>query len=203
MSVTTATQAVPTGTWELDPVHSTIGFEIEYLVGIFRGRFDDVQAKLDTSHGAPALRGSATVDSVDVKDENLAAHLKSPEFFDAERHPQLLFESSEIDRAGDEVRVRGEITIKGISRPIELTGTLTEPCADALRRQRASRGRFDSGAARGDRRRGCCGSAPRSGDADRRCGLARLLGEGQLCRAGGYLPEVALDIGEVAAIAAP
>jgi polyisoprenoid-binding protein YceI len=136
MSVTTATQAVPTGTWELDPVHSTIGFEIEYLVGTFRGRFDDVQAKLDTSHGAPALRGSATVDSVDVKDENLAAHLKSPEFFDAERHPQLLFESSEIDRAGDEVRVRGEITIKGISRPIELTGTLTEPIVDAYGRDR-------------------------------------------------------------------
>ena len=79
--------ALPTGTWTLDPVHSTIGFELPYLAGTSVGPFTDVDAKL-TEDG---LRGSARVASVDVKDENLSAHLQSPEFFDAERYPELSF----------------------------------------------------------------------------------------------------------------
>lgn len=137
MSTTTATRtALPAGIWTLDAVHSTIGFEIPYLVGTFSGRFNDVEAKLVAADGALALSGSAKVESVDVKDENLAAHLKSPEFFDAERSPELVFESTEIDRSGDDITVRGQITIKGVTRPIELAGTLTDPIADPYGRER-------------------------------------------------------------------
>ena len=75
----------------------------------------------------PTLAGSATVASVDVKDENLAAHLQSPDFFDAERHPELSFESSELEIAGDDVTVRGGITIKGVERPIELRALWATP----------------------------------------------------------------------------
>src|SRR2546421_3639202 len=118
MTVLTATS---TGTWALDSVHSTIGFELPYLAGTFRGQFDDVDAKL-TDEG---LTGSARVASVDVKDENLAAHLQSPEFFDAERHPELSFESRELDRTGETLTVRGDITIRGVTKPVELTGTIS------------------------------------------------------------------------------
>ena len=87
--LTEARREVPTGTWMLDPVHSTIGFELPYMAGTFRGQFRDVGAKLT----ADSLRGSARVASIDVKDENLVAHLQSPEFFDADRHPELTFAS--------------------------------------------------------------------------------------------------------------
>jgi polyisoprenoid-binding protein YceI len=128
MSITTDTrQALPVGTWALDPIHSSIGFEIDYLAGSFRGQFREVAGKLDAKSDTPVLTGSAKVASVDVKDENLSAHLQSPDFFDAERYPELSFESSEIDRAGDQITVRGGITIKGIERPVELTGRIAGP----------------------------------------------------------------------------
>jgi len=138
MSTTTDTrQTVPVGTWSLDSVHSTIGFEVDYLGGAFRGQFREVDAKLE-AEGDPVLTGSAKVASADLKDENLAAHIQSPDFFDAERYPELSFESSEIDRAGDQVTVRGGITIKGVERPVALTGTIAEPITDPYGRERIS-----------------------------------------------------------------
>ncbi len=126
MSVVEATQAVPTGTWKIDPVHSEIGFEIEYMAGTFRGNF----AKFDAELEGGQLRGSAEVASIQVKDPNLEAHLQSPEFFDAERHPQLTFESRDLERSGDELRVSGEITIKGHTEPVEIRGTISDPIND-------------------------------------------------------------------------
>jgi polyisoprenoid-binding protein YceI len=123
-------QALPVGTWSLDPVHSTIGFEVDYMGGAFRGQFREVNAKLEAEGDTPVLTGSAKVASADLKDENLAGHLQSPDFFDAERFPELSFESSEIDRAGDQVTVRGGITIKGVERPVELTGKIAGPLTD-------------------------------------------------------------------------
>jgi len=130
--LTESRTALPAGTWTLDPVHSTIGFELAYMAGTFRGQFRDVDAEL-TEGG---LTGSARVASVDVKDENLAAHLQSPDFFDAERYPQLSFDSRELERSGDELTVRGDITIRGVTKPVELTGTLAGPITDAYGRER-------------------------------------------------------------------
>jgi polyisoprenoid-binding protein YceI len=129
MSTTTATQA-----WVLDPVHSSLGFEVAYNGGVFRGSFRDAAARFD----GETLAGSAKVASVDVKDENLTAHLQGPDFFDAERFPELTFESSEIERDGDKVKIRGGITIRGVERPVELKGTITNPIADAYGRDRLS-----------------------------------------------------------------
>src|SRR5438309_578976 len=70
--------------------------------------------------------------------ENFATHLQSPDFFDAERYPELGFESNEIERAGDRITVRGGITIKGVDKPVELTGTLVEPITDPYGRERIS-----------------------------------------------------------------
>ena len=138
MSITTATrqEALPTGTWNLDPVHSSVGFEVDYMVGAFRGQFRDVDAKLVVDGASARLTGAARVASVEVKDENLEAHLQSPDFFDAERHPELQFEASDIVRSGDEITVHGEITIKGVTKPVELTGTITDPITDPYERQR-------------------------------------------------------------------
>jgi len=136
MSTTTDTrQTLPLGTWALDPVHSTIGFEVNYLAGTFRGQFRDVTAGLEAGE-TPVLTGSAKVASVDVKDENLAAHLQTPDFFDTERYPELSFESSEIDRDEDRITVRGGITIKGVEKPVELTGAISGPITDAYGRER-------------------------------------------------------------------
>jgi polyisoprenoid-binding protein YceI len=137
MSTTTDNRtAVPLGTWSLDPVHSTIGFEVDYLGGTFRGQFRETEARLVAEGDSPVLTGSAKVTSVDVKDENLNAHLQSPDFFDAERYPELSFESSEIESDGEEVVVRGGITIRGIEKPLELRGTIGEPITDPYGRQR-------------------------------------------------------------------
>ncbi len=136
MSTTTQIeQVLPTGTWQLDAVHSSVGFELEYMGGTFRGAFRDVEATLVVGDEATALTGSARVASVDVKDENLVAHLQSPEFFDAERHPELLFSSNEI-RIDDELTVAGELTIKGITQPVELTAKASGPITDAYGRER-------------------------------------------------------------------
>jgi polyisoprenoid-binding protein YceI len=123
---TTETQAVPTGTWAVDKVHSNIGFAVDYMAGTFTGSFSDFDAELTDG----ALKGSAKVASVQVKDENLEAHLQSPDFFDAEQNPELSFESKSIDVDGDKAKIDGEITIKGHTEPVEITGVFTEPFED-------------------------------------------------------------------------
>jgi polyisoprenoid-binding protein YceI len=131
MTTTQIRQALPTGTWQLDPVHSSIGFEVPYMGGTFRGQFRDVEATIADGD----VSGSAKVASVDVKDENLTAHLQSPEFFDVERYPELRFASTDVE-GGEELTIRGEITIKGVTQPVELTGRATEPLTDAYGRER-------------------------------------------------------------------
>ena len=123
---TTETQAVPAGTWAVDPVHSNVGFAVDYMAGTFTGSFSEIDATLTDG----ALKGFAKVASVQVKDENLEAHLQSPDFFDAERNPELTFESKAIDVDGDRITIDGEITIKGHMEPVEITGVFTQPFDD-------------------------------------------------------------------------
>jgi polyisoprenoid-binding protein YceI len=123
---TTETQAVPAGSWAVDKVHSSVGFAVGYMAGTFAGTFNDFDAVVADG----VLKGSAKVASVQVKDPNLEAHLQSPEFFDADRTPELTFESRSIERNGDSVRIDGEITIKGHSEPVEITGRISDPIAD-------------------------------------------------------------------------
>ena len=119
MSTTEILTVAPAGTWRLDPVHSTVGFEVEYLVGTFKGQFREVEAKLVVGESGASLEGVAKVASVDVKDENLAAHLQSPDFFDAERYPELRFTAEQIDLDGDTITAPGELTMKGVTKPVD------------------------------------------------------------------------------------
>jgi len=123
---TSELQTVPAGTWSVDRVHSTVGFSVEYMAGTFAGTFSD----FDVSVADGVLKGTAKVASVQVKDPNLEAHLQSPDFFDAERYPELSFVSRSIERGGDHLAIKGDITIKGHTEPAELTATITEPIAD-------------------------------------------------------------------------
>ena len=121
----------PAGTWSLDPVHSRVDFEVSYLAGLFKGEFHQIGAELTVDAERASLEGTAKVASVDVKDENLSAHLQSPDFFDAERHPELRFAARDIRLDGDgKVAVDGELTIKGVTLPVAVTGTVTAPMAD-------------------------------------------------------------------------
>ena len=120
-----------TGTWQLDAVHSSVGFEIAYMAGTFKGEFREVGARLTIEGERARLEGSAKVSSIDVKDENLSVHLQSPDFFDAERQPELRFAADGLDLSRPEVTARGEITIKGVTRPVEVTGTVSSPMVDA------------------------------------------------------------------------
>lgn len=123
---TTQIEVVPAGTWSADKVHSTVGFAVKYMVGTFQGSFSDFDAELRDG----VLRGSARVASIEVKDPNLTAHLQAPDFFDAERHPELTFESRDIKRDGDRLEIEGEITIKGHTEPVNITGVIGEPIQD-------------------------------------------------------------------------
>jgi polyisoprenoid-binding protein YceI len=136
MSTTTLTIA-PAGTWSLDPVHSRVDFEVSYLAGTFKGEFHEIGAELTVDGERASLEGRAKVASVDVKDENLSAHLQSPDFFDAERHPELRFAATDIRLDGDgKVSVDGQLTIKGVTKPVAVTGTVTAPIVDAYGNER-------------------------------------------------------------------
>ena len=119
-------QGIPTGTWKADTVHSRVAFEVPYAVATFSGEVPDFEATLEDGK----LTGVARIGSIQVKEENLQAHLLSPEFFDAERHPEVTFSSREIRREGDNVEIDGEITIKGITQSVKLSGIATGPAVD-------------------------------------------------------------------------
>jgi len=126
-------ERVPTGTWRSDPIHSSLEFAVKHnVVSTFRGRMTDFAATLTAAEdGAARLEGVGRVESVVTLEENLTAHLQSPDFFDAQRHPETTFRSTSIERRGEDgVVVAGELTLKGVTRPVELHGTITGPVVD-------------------------------------------------------------------------
>jgi len=131
--IESTTELAPAGTWHADPVHSNVSFEVGYAgVNTFRGSFREFTATLD----GPRLEGSAKVASVDVKDEQLNGHLQTPDFFDAERYPQIAFAATGLGRDGKRLSGTGELTIKGVTRPITLEGTISDPATDPFGRER-------------------------------------------------------------------
>ena len=127
--MTTAT-TLP-GTYVADPVHSSFGFAVRYQgVSIFRGTLSEVEAKLADGR----LEGVAKVESISIRTpEQFRAHVLSAEFFDAANHPTVDFRSDEVELGEDGVaKVEGELTIKGITRPVTATGTWIAPEGDAF-----------------------------------------------------------------------
>jgi polyisoprenoid-binding protein YceI len=130
---TATTQPLATGTWSIDKVHSHVGFAVKHMVvSTFRGRFEEYDGQLAVDEdGAPRLEGSVEVDSIVVKDENLAGHLKAPDFFDSERYPQIRFRSNAVRVLdGGELEVDGELTIKDRTHEVTARGTISGPHQD-------------------------------------------------------------------------
>lgn len=125
--------AIPAGTFNADPVHSSVAFEVQYMgVALFGAAVKTFEAELVDGR----LSGSAQIASIETKDENLHAHLMAPDFFDAERYPTVSFSSEQVSGSGSDVVFEGEVTIKGISRPATLHGTLVGPVSDPYGRTR-------------------------------------------------------------------
>jgi polyisoprenoid-binding protein YceI len=128
MSIAEQTTAIPTGTWGLDPIHSDVGFAVNYSgAGTVRGGFKEFDAKLVDGK----LEGVAKVASVSFDEPQLVGHLQSPDFFDAERFPELRFASKTIERNGDDVTIEGELTLRGVTKPVTISGTVVGPTPDA------------------------------------------------------------------------
>ena len=126
----TATQPFA-GTFNADPVHSTFGFAVKYQgVSVYRGTLDDVTAGLTDGN----LTGTAKVESISIKTpEQFRGHVLSAEFFDVENHPEVTYTSTNTDfREDGTVVADGELTIKGVTRPVQATGTYAAPTADAF-----------------------------------------------------------------------
>lgn len=131
MSTQTIKQEIPTGAYVVDPVHSSIGFAVIHNgVSTFRSGFRGYEARL-TGGDAARLEGSVEVASIDIAEEQMKGHLLSPDFFDAERHPQLRFSSTELSVEEDgSLRLRGELEIKGEKREVEASGRFAQLGAD-------------------------------------------------------------------------
>jgi polyisoprenoid-binding protein YceI len=119
------------GTYAADPVHSSFGFSVRYQgVSLFRGSLTEVAATLADGR----LEGTAKVESISIRTpEQFRAHVLGAEFFDAENHPEVTFTSSRLDLRDDgTATVGGELTIKGITHPVEATGTWQPAAPDAF-----------------------------------------------------------------------
>jgi polyisoprenoid-binding protein YceI len=131
MNTQTIQQQVPIGTYVADPVHSSIGFAVIHNgVSTFRSGFDGYEARLSGGE-SPRLDGSVDVASIQIDEPQLKGHLLSPEFFDAERHPRLRFESSALEVAEDgSTTIRGALEIRGEKREVEVGGRFVQLGAD-------------------------------------------------------------------------
>jgi polyisoprenoid-binding protein YceI len=137
MSTDTLTQQIPAGTWNLDPVHSSVTFAVTHNgVTTFRSGFETYDARL-TGGEQPQLEGTVEVASIDIDEEMLKGHLLSPEFFDVQRFPQLRFSSTELSVGEDgSLRVAGDLQIHGETRKVEASGRFAHLGEDAYGKAR-------------------------------------------------------------------
>ncbi len=128
MSTTATLQDRLEGTWNFATAHSSAEFAVKYVVSTFRGSLDDLSAGLENG----VLSGAAKVASIHVKDDNLIGHLMAPDFFDAEQYGEIGFRSTDLSLDGDALTLEGELTLKGVTRPITARGTLEGPADDFM-----------------------------------------------------------------------
>lgn len=131
MTITTASiTALPTGTWTVDPAHTEVGFTARHLmVTKVRGQFKDVAGTVTVAEPFSASQVQAIVQlaSVDTGSADRDAHLKGADFFDVENNPEMTFVSTAVSQD----TLKGDLTIKGVTRPVEFDlefgGVATDP----------------------------------------------------------------------------
>jgi polyisoprenoid-binding protein YceI len=120
----TGAQMLAAGSWQVDPVHSVVEFRVRHMmIATVKGRFHDFDGAIGAGE-VPSVAGSIRVASLETLDARRDEHLRSPDFFDAKRFPEISFEASTIDFDGDDRRfqVPGQLTIKDVTRPVLLDG---------------------------------------------------------------------------------
>ena len=127
MATATSTRTqVPAGTWTIDPVHSKVGFAVKHMgVATVRGEFREFGGTIEIGEDPESSRAHGTVKaaSVNTNQEQRDEHLRSADFFDAEAHPELRFESTRIEAIDEEtLHIVGELTLNGVTRELELKG---------------------------------------------------------------------------------
>ena len=126
MSTTAATTPTVT-TWNIDPAHSHVEFAVKHLmISTVKGRFAVVQGTIVTDESDPAkgrVEVAIDADSIDTREAQRDAHLKSADFFDVEKFPKLTFTSTKIAGDGDSFTLTGDLTIHGVTRPVTLDVT--------------------------------------------------------------------------------
>jgi polyisoprenoid-binding protein YceI len=119
---------VPTGTWTVDPVHSSVEFRVKHMmISTVRGRFRDFEGTIEAApdYHDSSVRGTVDAASIDTNDERRDGHLRSADFFDVETYPTISFESTAIEHVdGGNYRVRGNLTMHGETRSIEVEATV-------------------------------------------------------------------------------
>jgi len=121
MTAVTATE-LSTGTWAIDPVHSTISFSVRHLmVSKVRGTFENFSgAVVVAEDGTPSVKAEIAVDSLHTGNDQRDGHLKSADFFESEKYPTATFVSTGVRADGDDYVLDGDFTIRGVTKPIEL-----------------------------------------------------------------------------------
>lgn len=135
---TISPEAIQSGTYNVDPAHSNVGFAVRHMgIATVRGQFKKFAGTVEAADDALTLSGSVEASSVDTGDENRDGHLQSPDFFDATQFPQITFISTGTEPAGDgQIKLTGDITIKGTTKAIELVGQIGENGEDPWGNQR-------------------------------------------------------------------
>ena len=111
------------GTWDIDASHSTVGFSVRHMmVSKVRGYFREFSGEVVTAENPEQSTVTATIDmdSIDTRQEQRDAHIRSADFFDVGNHTHMTFRSTEVRTDGADWTVLGDLTIKGITRPVEL-----------------------------------------------------------------------------------
>ncbi len=133
--ITSNTTAIPTGTWSVDPAHSTVGFAVKHMgIATVRGEFTEFEGTLEIGRDLSSARiaGSVKTASVSTGEPQRDEHLRSADFFDAAQYPEHQFESTSIEALDEETyRIAGRLTIHGVTNDIvlhaEVQGTDTDP----------------------------------------------------------------------------
>jgi len=122
--------------WKIDPAHSEIQFKVKHLMittvtGYFKTFSLEVETETEDFHTAKRIEFTGDIDSITTNNEQRDTHLKSSDFFHAEEHPQLRFDGKKYETKGDTAKLHGDLTIRGITKPItldvEYAGTVVDP----------------------------------------------------------------------------
>src|SRR5262245_3146168 len=121
---------IPSGTWAIDPSWSSLEFEVRKLgLVTIKGRVPGFSGTA-TGGESTSIEGAVDATSITTFDVDRDAHIQSPDFFDTQRYPELRFTSTSVETNGSEIVVTGDLTIKGVTKPVELRGELAGPAND-------------------------------------------------------------------------